>query len=593
MSTLSPPPAAVGPKKRNSVAGASVPTCFAQPVFVPVKESAWVPDDQRTECRACQKPFNSFTRRKHHCRGCAEVFCEPCSSLKLVTKIHHDILAVRVCKECFDKWSVAEGEGLVPQMPVEKVRSRSRSGTSATQTGVTGSSGGASTDPTSYPIHPSPSPTSLQKIVESEALPTTAGGPAGSAAVFTLPFLPPAIASSPYLLPVGLATFLALLLLAGFPSLLSIWSGALVGAAVLVTAAFLLRAREKLPSTSTAAVTATETAPAPLSPHRARAQTTNDAALAPGSRQTLPASLPFPPMRSQSVTAVATPAAAPILSAHDAAIVKQARLGLEIVKEYVERPTEWRTKKVTRADGSGSVTVTKEIESKQIALGNLPWSDETVYVQTKLVADPFHPPDGQRRTWKAVGLIKADPKSMLALYLDASTQTDWNKALVQVKLLRAVPGTTVTVTYSVSAPAVGGAVSSRDFVDSHEWRTIERTDAAVGVVQDYIFAGIGIEPPLWEEKVGPGLVRGRNGPSGFYFQTIVPPAGQAKSPDERWCLFTTVVDTDVRGWLPKSLLDNSMPTVMTDYMDNVRKLWKERRANNVQPPPTPRKTEAK
>eukprot|EP00656_Telonema_subtile_P006800 TRINITY_DN13169_c0_g1_i5.p1 TRINITY_DN13169_c0_g1~~TRINITY_DN13169_c0_g1_i5.p1 ORF type:complete len:935 (-),score=203.74 TRINITY_DN13169_c0_g1_i5:80-2884(-) len=39
----------------------------------------WVPDEQVNECTVCTQDF-TFTRRKHHCRGCGNIFCDQCSS---------------------------------------------------------------------------------------------------------------------------------------------------------------------------------------------------------------------------------------------------------------------------------------------------------------------------------------------------------------------------------------------------------------------------------------------------------------------------------------------------------------------------------
>lgn len=38
----------------------------------------WVPDSHRTTCAGCDAEFGMVTR-KHHCRGCGEVFCNQCA----------------------------------------------------------------------------------------------------------------------------------------------------------------------------------------------------------------------------------------------------------------------------------------------------------------------------------------------------------------------------------------------------------------------------------------------------------------------------------------------------------------------------------
>ena len=43
----------------------------------------WVPDADATACLACAAKFTLF-RRRHHCRGCGEVFCDDCTQHRKV-----------------------------------------------------------------------------------------------------------------------------------------------------------------------------------------------------------------------------------------------------------------------------------------------------------------------------------------------------------------------------------------------------------------------------------------------------------------------------------------------------------------------------
>ncbi|KAL3777474.1 hypothetical protein ACHAW5_007448 [Stephanodiscus triporus] len=60
-----------------------------------------VPDSMRSTCPGCNMGF-TYTRRRHHCRLCGDVFCDPCSStrteLPLVGKEYES--PVRVCDLC-------------------------------------------------------------------------------------------------------------------------------------------------------------------------------------------------------------------------------------------------------------------------------------------------------------------------------------------------------------------------------------------------------------------------------------------------------------------------------------------------------------
>ena len=52
----------------------------------------WVPDGERTACVGCTAVFGTVTR-KHHCRGCGEVFCDSCAPPRPQS-------GERACKTC-------------------------------------------------------------------------------------------------------------------------------------------------------------------------------------------------------------------------------------------------------------------------------------------------------------------------------------------------------------------------------------------------------------------------------------------------------------------------------------------------------------
>ena len=52
----------------------------------------WIPDDLRTHCTQCKSLFN-WLRRRHHCRGCGDVFCADCTAYRVCQS--------RMCFKCF------------------------------------------------------------------------------------------------------------------------------------------------------------------------------------------------------------------------------------------------------------------------------------------------------------------------------------------------------------------------------------------------------------------------------------------------------------------------------------------------------------
>jgi hypothetical protein len=81
----------------------------------------WKRDTEVNECEKCKKPFKVFLRR-HHCRRCGGIFCEPCSSWKVDLQIAlagesnktvPNVKNARVCQQCYEDTmgAMAAGSG--------------------------------------------------------------------------------------------------------------------------------------------------------------------------------------------------------------------------------------------------------------------------------------------------------------------------------------------------------------------------------------------------------------------------------------------------------------------------------------------------
>ncbi|XP_044527686.1 stAR-related lipid transfer protein 3 [Gracilinanus agilis] len=126
----------------------------------------------------------------------------------------------------------------------------------------------------------------------------------------------------------------------------------------------------------------------------------------------------------------------------------------------------------------------------------------------------------------------------------------WNKTVNACQILHRVEDNTL-ITYDVSSGAAGGVISPRDFVNV---RRIERRR------DRYLSSGIATthfaKPPMHK------YVRGENGPGGF----IV-----LKSPSNpRVCTFVWVLNTDLKGRLPRYLIHQSLATTMFEFAFHLR-----------------------
>lgn len=126
----------------------------------------------------------------------------------------------------------------------------------------------------------------------------------------------------------------------------------------------------------------------------------------------------------------------------------------------------------------------------------------------------------------------------------------WNKTVTACQILQRVEDNTL-ISYDVSSGAAGGVVSPRDFVNV---RRIERRR------DRYLSAGIATthcaKPPTHK------YVRGENGPGGFIVLK------SASNP--RVCTFIWILNTDLKGRLPRYLIHQSLAATMFEFAFHLR-----------------------
>ncbi|XP_077474620.1 stAR-related lipid transfer protein 3 [Stigmatopora argus] len=126
----------------------------------------------------------------------------------------------------------------------------------------------------------------------------------------------------------------------------------------------------------------------------------------------------------------------------------------------------------------------------------------------------------------------------------------WNRTVSACQVLQRVDDNTL-VTYDVSAGAAGGVVSPRDFVNV---RRVERQR------DRYLSAGVAA---LHDAKAPGGrYVRGENGPGGFVVLK--------SSSNPSVCTFIWILNTDLKGRLPRYLIHQSLAATMFEFMSHLR-----------------------
>ncbi|XP_062485811.1 stAR-related lipid transfer protein 3 [Pezoporus occidentalis] len=206
-----------------------------------------------------------------------------------------------------------------------------------------------------------------------------------------------------------------------------------------------------------------------------------------------------------------------VLTAQEKEYVRQGKDAMEVVDQILAQEENWKFEK---NNDFGDVVYTFEIpfHGKTFILkAFLQCSAETVYQEVIL-----------------------QPEKMIL----------WNRTVAACQVLQRVEDNTI-VSYDVAAGAAGGVVSPRDFVNV---RRIERRR------DRYISSGMAtthsLKPPLSK------YVRGENGPGGF----IV-----LKCPSNpRVCTFIWILNTDLKGRLPRSLVHQSLAATMFEFAFHLR-----------------------
>uniref|UniRef100_A0A8C6UZP2 StAR-related lipid transfer (START) domain containing 3 n=1 Tax=Neogobius melanostomus TaxID=47308 RepID=A0A8C6UZP2_9GOBI len=145
--------------------------------------------------------------------------------------------------------------------------------------------------------------------------------------------------------------------------------------------------------------------------------------------------------------------------------------------------------------------------------------------------------------------------------LQPEKMVHWNKTVSGCQILQRVDDNTL-ISWDVSAGAAGGVVSARDFVNV---RRIERRKDC------YLSAGMATEhdakPPCGR------FVRGENGPGGFVVLK--------SSSNPSVCTFIWVLNTDLKGRLPRYLIHQSLAATMFEFMSHLRQRITEIRETNA------------
>uniref|UniRef100_A0A8C7ID01 StAR-related lipid transfer protein 3 n=1 Tax=Oncorhynchus kisutch TaxID=8019 RepID=A0A8C7ID01_ONCKI len=134
--------------------------------------------------------------------------------------------------------------------------------------------------------------------------------------------------------------------------------------------------------------------------------------------------------------------------------------------------------------------------------------------------------------------------------LQPEKMAQWNKTVSGCQILQRVDDNTL-VSYDISSGAAGGVVSARDFVNVRRVERKRDCYISSGMATDH-----GAKPPHSR------YVRGENGPGGFVVLK--------SSSNPSVCTFIWVLNTDLKGRLPRYLIHQSLAATMFEFMAHLR-----------------------
>jgi len=155
------------------------------------------------------------------------------------------------------------------------------------------------------------------------------------------------------------------------------------------------------------------------------------------------------------------------------------------------------------------------------------------------------------KLYRAQCIVECNPKVLFQeLVFRVQESPAWNTTVLECRVLHIIDNNT-DILYSVAAESAGGVVSSRDFINLRRWGLRE------GV---YISCGRGVTHPHMPPSEN--HVRGINGPSIWLFRPV------PDSPNK--CLYTSIINTDLKGWIPQLVIDQALSGVLLTGLRAIR-----------------------
>ncbi|CAN9509152.1 unnamed protein product [Ophioblennius macclurei] len=159
---------------------------------------------------------------------------------------------------------------------------------------------------------------------------------------------------------------------------------------------------------------------------------------------------------------------------------------------------------------------------------------------------------GGRKVFRLEAVVEASVEKLYeVLFVRVEEMHRWNPSIQQIKVLKHVGPETI-VTHEISAETAGNLIGQRDFLSvRHSCR--HKSGIYLG--------GAAIELESFPPQAG--FVRAKDGPTCIIIQALDENTAKTR--------FTWLLNMDVKGWLPKSIVNQALPRAQLDFTRYLRR----------------------
>ncbi|OWZ22094.1 hypothetical protein PHMEG_0003260 [Phytophthora megakarya] len=230
-----------------------------------------------------------------------------------------------------------------------------------------------------------------------------------------------------------------------------------------------------------------------------------------------------------------------------------------------DKPKEdkYTSVKITAAQSDELIASSQRSLDKVLELANADATNDSAWTEEIPTTENItvHSRDGKpSRIYRSEAEIPLSPDELFdELHTNLETSNVWNVTAAESNVICKLDETTDLV-HLISAPALGGMISSRDFVNTRTWR---RQDGG-GYVIANSYAGKNIL------KAQKGITRGENGPTGW---VILPhPTSPFKS------RLIWILNMDIKGYFPSSVIRKGSISEVSCFVRNLRRFIESKEA---------------